>query len=83
MRIPDLFTELHRRRVFRALAWYGAAAFGLLQGLAFVAPQFGWPGWVVRAGVVLAIAGVPVVALLAWAFDLTWRGLVRAPIAET
>ena len=66
MRIPDLFTELHRRRVFRALAWYGAAAFGLLQGLAFVAPQFGWPGWVVRAGVVLAIAGVPTVALVTW-----------------
>jgi TolB-like protein len=76
MRIPYLFTESRRRRVFRAIAWYGAATFALLQGLAFVAPQFGWPAWIVKAGVITALVGVPAVALLAWALS---EGATTAP----
>lgn len=76
MRIHHLLSELRRRRVFRALAWYGAAAFALLQGLAFVAPQFDWPAWIVKAGVITALVGVPAVALLAWALS---EGAATAP----
>ena len=51
-----------------------------------VFPQFGLPGWSVRAVIVAALLGLPVAIALAWSFDLSAMGLRReasAPPAGT
>lgn len=77
MNLRELFDELRRRRVYRVSAAYAIVAFALLQGADIVLPALGAPAWVLRLVVVLAIAGLPVAATLAWVFEITPRGIER------
>ncbi|MGH8033838.1 MAG: tetratricopeptide repeat protein, partial [Lysobacterales bacterium] len=79
----SLIDELRRRHVFRTIAWYAAAAWGLIQVASTIAPEFNFPDWVVRAVIIVSVAGFPVALLLAWAFDITRTGVkLTAPAAE-
>lgn len=69
--------ELRRRQVFRAAAWYGGLAWFAVEVANTVFPQFGLPGWSVRAVIVTAMLGFPIVIALAWWFDLSRTGLRR------
>ena len=73
----SLVTELRRRQVFRAAAWYAAAAWVAIQVASTIVPQFGLPDWSVRAVIVAAVFGLPVALALAWLFDLSALGLRR------
>ena len=73
----SLVTELRRRQVFRAAAWYAAAAWVAIQVASTVIPQFGLPDWLVRAVIVAAVLGLPIALALAWSFDLSAMGLRR------
>jgi len=73
----SLVTELRRRQVFRAAAWYAAAAWVAIQVASTIIPQFGLPEWSVRAVIVAAVLGLPVALALAWLFDLSELGLRR------
>jgi len=78
-----LVSELRRRQVFRAAAWYGGFAWLAVEVANTVFPQFGLPGWSVRAVIVAALLGLPVALALAWWFDLSALGLrreVAAPV---
>jgi adenylate cyclase len=78
-----LVSELRRRQVFRAAAWYGGLAWLAVEVANTVFPQFGLPGWSVRAVIVAALLGLPVALALAWWFDLSALGLrreVAAPV---
>src|SRR5215468_977786 len=44
-----------------------------------VSPFFEIPIWIVRLIIVLLVAGFPVAVMLAWAFELTPRGIVKTP----
>jgi TolB-like protein len=70
-------SELRRREVFRTAAWYGGLAWLAIEIANTVFPQFGLPGWSVRAVIVAALLGLPVVLALAWWFDLSRTGLRR------
>ncbi len=59
-----------------------AAAFAVLQGFDLVAEALHLPSWVLTGLVLVALALLPVVAILAWIFDLTREGLVRTPATE-
>ena len=52
----SLVTELRRRQVFRAAAWYAAAAWVAIQVASTIVPQFGLPDWSVRAVIIAAAA---------------------------
>lgn len=67
-------SELRRRQVFRTAAWYGGFAWFAIEVANTVFPQFGLPGWSVRAVIVAAVLGMPVALALAWSFDLTSTG---------
>ena len=69
------FADLKRRRVFRAVAVYGAVAFGTIQGADIVLPRLGMPDWTVTLVVWVSIVGFPVAVLIAWAFERTSEGL--------
>ncbi len=73
----SVISELRRRQVFRAAAWYGGLAWLAIEVADTVFPRFGLPEWSVRAVIVAAILGLPLALALAWSFDLSRLGLRR------
>ena len=65
------FAELKRRRVFRVMAFYGAASFAVLQGVDLLVPVLGLSDSVIQGVAVLLLIGAPVAIVLEWAFELT------------
>jgi len=74
-----LYSELKRRRVFRALVGYGIAAFAVLQIIEPVVHGMHWPDAVVSYVVVALAVGFPIVVTLAWIFDVGAAGIERTP----
>jgi adenylate cyclase len=72
-----LLAELKRRRVFRAAAVYGAAAFVVIQAADLIFPRLALPDWTITLVVVLALLGLVPALALAWAFDATADGVRR------
>lgn len=75
--------ELRRRRVFRVAALYAVAAFGVLQVADIAFPALRLPDWTITLLVAVTLLGFPIALVLAWAFDLTTKGVVRTgPAAD-
>ncbi|MEX2283861.1 MAG: hypothetical protein WEE89_15355 [Gemmatimonadota bacterium] len=72
------FDELKRRRVIRVVVAYGAVAFAIAQAATSFFPALHLPDWSVTLVVAICLLGFPVAAVLAWAFDITDQGIVRA-----
>ena len=79
----SIVSELRRRQVFRAAAWYGGLAWLAVEVTDTVFPRFGLPEWSVRAVIVAAVLGLPVALVLAWSFDLSGTGLRREAATGT
>lgn len=73
-----LLQELHRRQVFQAAGLYLAASWIIIEVASVVLPTFDAPDWILRTLVVLAVAGFPVMLVLAWSYELTLKRLLRA-----
>ncbi len=71
------FVRLRQRGVLRVAFSYALIAWLLLQIGDVVLGPLGAPGWVMRALIVLVVAGFPVALLLAWFFELTPAGISR------
>ena len=69
--------ELRRRRVFRVVAVYAVVAWLLVQVAETTFEPMGLPAWTVKLVISLAILGLPLACVLAWAFDITPRGVER------
>jgi TolB-like protein/Flp pilus assembly protein TadD len=69
--------EMSRRRVYPVIVAYALVAWALLQIGEVTFEPLGLPGWAMSALVVLAIAGFPAAAILAWMFDITPFGVRR------
>lgn len=76
-RLKGFFTELRRRSVFKVTSVYAISAWGATMGAAQLLPFFEAPAWTVRVLAIAAILGLPLVAVIAWAYDLTPKGLIR------
>ena len=77
--LRNWIAELRRRHVFGVAAWYGGAAWLIIQVAATTFPSFGLPAWTVRATVVVVLLGFPVALVIAYLFDLTAGRLERTP----
>jgi len=77
-RFSAFLAELRQRRVFRVAAVYAAVAFIVFQIIDATFDYLPIPGWVGTTLIVVLLLGFPVAVALAWAFDLTAEGLVRA-----
>ena len=75
------FAELRRRKVIRVAAVYLVAAWLLIQVADAVFEPMGLPPWSLKLVIVLAALGFPLACVLAWAFDMTPRGIERADTA--
>ena len=79
-----LIRELRRREVFRTVGLYVGIAWILIEGASVLLPAFDAPEWVLRALILAAIAGLPVVIVLAWIYDVTDKGIeVQADATDT
>jgi len=65
--------------VFRVLAVYVAVALGVLQVASLTFGPLHLPSWALTFVVVLALLGLPVAAVLAWAFETTPDGVRPTP----
>jgi len=69
--------ELRRREVFRTAGLYVGICWILIEAAYVLLPTFGAEEWLLRAMVIVAVAGFPVTVVLAWFFDLSDRGIQR------
>jgi TolB-like protein len=71
----SLYSEIKRRKVVRVALVYCATAFAVLQAADIMLPRMGVPDWAMSLVVALAVLGLPIAMVLAWALELTPDGI--------
>lgn len=71
-------SELARRNVYRVAVAYAAAAFVVWQVSEIAFPALGLPRWTMTLLIVVTVLAFPLAMVLAWAYELTPHGVVRA-----
>ncbi len=72
--------DLKRRKVYRAIAVYVVVAYVSLEVVNLLIPATTLPVWADELLLAIAIVGLPIVAVLAWIFEITPDGVkVTAP----
>ena len=77
--MSGFFEELQRRKVYRVAAAYIVAAGFLIQIASAVFPAWELPNWSLRLVIVLLLIGFPIALILAWAYDITPKGIQVTP----
>lgn len=75
--------ELSRRKVFRVASAYIIVAWALIQVAETTFLPMGLPGWTLKLVIWLLILGFPLACALAWAYDVTPKGVERTPASQT
>ena len=71
------FAELKRRNVYKVAVAYAVIGWLVIQVAATVVPALHLPGAITSAVVLLILLGFPIALVLAWAFELTPKGIKR------
>jgi len=69
--------EIKRRKVFQVAAVYAVMAWLIIQVIDVINDPLNLPEWLDTVVIVLLAVGFPIAMVLAWAFDLTPRGIER------
>ena len=77
MNAAQFLSELKRRNVYRAGVVYIMTSWVVIQVATQIFPLFEIPKWIVRLMVVLLVTGLPIALALAWAYELTPKGIVK------
>jgi TolB-like protein/Tfp pilus assembly protein PilF len=78
----SFWAELKRRKVFNVAIVYGIASWLLIQIADVGVPALLLPEWVISLVTFLLILGFPIALILAWAYDLTPKGIELTPKLE-
>jgi TolB-like protein len=81
--INRFFKELHRRHVFRTLAYYVVAGWLLLQAADVLFPAWDIPESGIRYVLYAVVLGFPVALLFAWFYDVGPEGLKRTAVVHS
>jgi len=73
----SFFTELKRRNVFRMGVAYIVVAWVILQAIDFALDIISAPNWVMQVFFMAGVAGLPIVLIFAWVFEMTPEGIKR------
>lgn len=73
--------ELRRREVFRSAGLYVGVSWILIEGASVILPAFEAPDWAMRAIIIAAIVGFPIMLVLAWIYDVSSEGIEVQPDA--
>jgi len=71
----NLFNELKRRNVFRAVGLYVIVGWALAQAASLLESALTLPGWFDALVISLLLLGLPIAAIFAWAYEMTPEGL--------
>ena len=82
MNLPELFTELKRRNVYKVAAAYAVVGWLLIQVATQVFPFLEIPNSMIRLVILLTALGFPIALIIAWAFELTPEGIKRTEAAD-
>ena len=66
---------MRRREVFRTAGLYVGVCWILIEASSVMLPTFGAPEWAMRAVIITAFIGFPVMVVLAWFYDVTDHGI--------
>ena len=67
--------QLRRREVFRTAGLYVGICWILIEVGSVVLPVFDAPEWILRGAIIAAVAGFPVMLVLAWFLDVSDKGI--------
>ncbi len=67
--------ELRRREVFSTAGLYIGVSWILIEVGSVILPTFDAPDWAMRAIIIVAVVGFPVMLVLAWVYNLTDHGI--------
>ena len=81
--MSGFFEELQRRKVYRVAAAYIVAAGFLIQIASAAFPAWELPNWSLRLVIALLLIGFPIALILAWAYDITAKGIQATPQTGT
>ena len=81
-RLRSFAREVRRRKVIRAAIAYLVGAWVLIEVASVIVDAFNMPDFALQALIGLVAIGLPVSMGLAWAYDITSRGIVRTAEAE-
>ncbi len=73
----SLFSEMHRRNVFRVAALYVFLSWFILKTTHILIDLAGWSVWFRYGFEVVLAAGLPFVLWFAWVYEITPEGLKR------
>ena len=80
--LRELLAELRRRRVIRVLLLYAIGGWVIIQVASTVLPGLNVPAWSVTLVIVLVALGLPLAAILAWAFDVEDGRISRSGVVD-
>ena len=75
--MSSFFEELKRRNVFRVGVAYVVVSWLIIQVIETVSDPLGLPEWTEAFFIVLLLAGLPLVLIFSWAFELTPEGIKK------
>jgi TolB-like protein/tetratricopeptide (TPR) repeat protein/DNA-binding winged helix-turn-helix (wHTH) protein len=75
-RAQQLLVELRRRNVIKVTTTYLIGMWIMLQVAEVTFEPLRFPGWWMTALTILAVIGIPIVAALAWTYEITSAGVV-------
>jgi TolB-like protein len=81
--MSGFFQEVRRRKVYRVAAAYVVVAGFLIQIASAAFPAWELPNWSLRLVITFLLIGFPVALVLAWAYDVTPRGIRATPKVTT
>ncbi len=82
-RLSRFWAELKRRKTDRAIIFYAASAFVILQLADILGSALSLPGWVATFIIILLATGFPVIAIFSWFFDFTPGGIQKTkPLSD-
>ena len=76
--VRSFWDELRRRHVVRVAIAYVVGAVAVGGGAEIFLPGLGAPEWVLRTVLGLLVLGLPLAAVMSWAYDITPEGIERA-----
>jgi tetratricopeptide (TPR) repeat protein len=74
--------ELKRRKVIRVLTAYAATSYIIIEVFNNISGPLHFPDWISTVAVVLLIAGLPIITILSWIFDVTPEGITKTKLNE-
>jgi TolB-like protein/tetratricopeptide (TPR) repeat protein len=75
--LQNFLAELKRRKVLRVAGAYAVVAWGALQIADKLFPALLLPQWTITFVAMLLLIGLPITAIITWAFEMTPEGLRR------